>query len=60
VCRQVCQEDIEQTCGRQFQTLDQTHNDDGRVIKCLQDFKDELKVPPAPLIYSCFYLPLTL
>ncbi len=60
MCRQVCQEDIEQTCGRQFQTLDQTHNDDGRVIKCLQDFKDELKVPPAPLIYSCFYLPLTL
>ena len=43
-CRQVCQEDIQDTCGRQLASLDKTNNDDGRVIRCLQDFKDELKV----------------
>ena len=44
MCRQVCQEDIQVTCNRQFATLDKTNNDDGRVIRCLQDFKEELKV----------------
>jgi hypothetical protein len=33
-----------------FRTLDKPGNDDGRVINCLQDYKDELVVRHRPRI----------
>lgn len=40
----LCQEDIATTCGRQMATIDSVEGRDGGVLKCLQDFADELKV----------------
>eukprot|EP00238_Polyblepharides_amylifera_P013095 CAMPEP_0196572234 /NCGR_PEP_ID=MMETSP1081-20130531/2305_1 /TAXON_ID=36882 /ORGANISM="Pyramimonas amylifera, Strain CCMP720" /LENGTH=880 /DNA_ID=CAMNT_0041889479 /DNA_START=135 /DNA_END=2777 /DNA_ORIENTATION=+ len=43
--REQCREDIEEVCGYEKDSLDTIAGYDGRVIECLQDYKDELIVP---------------
>ena len=40
----LCREDITTTCSTQFHTIGRDEGQDGRVIECLQDSRDELKV----------------
>mmetsp|Transcript_4821 Transcript_4821/g.5620 ORF Transcript_4821/g.5620 Transcript_4821/m.5620 type:complete len:974 (+) Transcript_4821:66-2987(+) len=43
--REECRDDIEEVCGYEKDSLDSVAGYDGRVIECLQDYKDELAVP---------------
>eukprot|EP00854_Cymbomonas_tetramitiformis_P013737 gene13737-16236_t len=43
--RDLCREDIEDVCGYEKDSLDSIAGYDGRVIECLQDYKDELVAP---------------
>ena len=40
--RGMCRDDIEEVCGYEKDSLDSIAGYDGRVIECLQDYKDEL------------------
>lgn len=40
--REQCRDDIEEVCGYEKDSLDSIAGYDGRVIECLQDYKDEL------------------
>jgi len=40
--REMCRDDIEEVCGYEKDSLDSIAGYDGRVIECLQDYKDEL------------------
>lgn len=40
----LCAEDIKSTCGTQVEHMTSVEGSDGRVLQCLQDFRDELKV----------------
>lgn len=40
--REQCRDDIESICGYEKDSLDSTAGYDGRVIECLQDYRDEL------------------
>jgi len=42
--RELCRDDIEDVCGYEKDSLDSIAGYDGRVIECLQDYKDELSV----------------
>lgn len=41
---QACERDIEKLCGLPFSRLDSVQGFDGKVVRCLQDFRDELMV----------------
>lgn len=43
--RELCKDDIEEVCGYEKDSLDSIAGYDGRVIECLQDYKDELVTP---------------
>jgi len=43
--REQCRDDIEEVCGYEKDSLDTIAGYDGRVIECLQDYKDELNAP---------------
>jgi len=43
--RDQCRDDIEEVCGYEKDSLDTIAGYDGRVIECLQDYKDELNAP---------------
>lgn len=43
--RTTCREDIEEVCGYEKDSLDTVAGYDGRVIECLQDYRDELMQP---------------
>lgn len=40
--RELCRDDIEEVCGYEKDSLDSIAGYDGRVIECLQDYKEEL------------------
>eukprot|EP00242_Pyramimonas_sp_CCMP2087_P000757 CAMPEP_0198232122 /NCGR_PEP_ID=MMETSP1445-20131203/115560_1 /TAXON_ID=36898 /ORGANISM="Pyramimonas sp., Strain CCMP2087" /LENGTH=884 /DNA_ID=CAMNT_0043912773 /DNA_START=630 /DNA_END=3284 /DNA_ORIENTATION=- len=42
--REQCRDDIESICGYEKDSLDSTAGYDGRVIECLQDYREELTV----------------
>lgn len=41
---QACETDIDKLCGLPFFRLDSVQGFDGKVVRCLQDFRDELTV----------------
>lgn len=43
--RELCKDDIEEVCGYEKDSLDSIAGYDGRVIECLQDYKEELITP---------------
>jgi len=43
--RELCKDDIEEVCGYEKDSLDSIAGYDGRVIECLQDYKEELQDP---------------
>eukprot|EP00899_Mesostigma_viride_P022799 jgi/Mesvir1/3703/Mv14989-RA.1 len=43
--RTACAKDIQEVCGYEKDSLDSVAGYDGRVIECLQDYKDELVTP---------------
>ena len=43
--RELCKDDIEEVCGYEKDSLDSIAGYDGRVIECLQDYKEELVTP---------------
>jgi len=43
--RDLCKSDIEEVCGYEKDSLDSIAGYDGRVLECLQDYKDELVTP---------------
>lgn len=43
--RDLCKADIEEVCGYEKDSLDSIAGYDGRVLECLQDYKDELVTP---------------
>jgi len=42
--RSACEKDIEKTCGLALSRLDSVQGYDGKVVRCLQDFREELQV----------------
>lgn len=42
--RSACEKDIERTCGLALSRLDSVQGYDGKVVRCLQDFREELQV----------------
>ena len=40
----LCAEDISSTCGTQAHSIGRDEGADGRVLECLQDYLDELRV----------------
>lgn len=51
----LCAEDLKTTCSTQLDHVTAVEGSDGRVLQCLQDFRDELKVCPSiwPEILFC-------
>ena len=45
---EACAQDIRETCGRQEGSMHPVEGQDGRVLDCLQDFRDDLKVRSRP------------
>ena len=43
--RELCKDDIEEVCGYEKDSLDSIAGYDGRVVECLQDYKEELVTP---------------
>ena len=43
--KKMCATDVEQVCGYEKDSLDSIAGWDGRVVECLQDYKDELVTP---------------
>jgi Golgi apparatus protein 1 len=43
--RELCKTDIDQVCGYEKDSLDSIAGYDGRVVECLQDYKEELATP---------------
>ena len=41
---QACEQDIQKLCGLPFSRLDSVQGFDGKVVRCLQDFRDDLMV----------------
>ena len=41
---QACEQDIEKLCGLPLSRLDRVQGFDGKVVRCLQDFRDDLMV----------------
>lgn len=63
----LCSEDIASTCGRTLATMSSVEGTDGRVLHCLQDYAEELRVRRrgCPLMHrgqeaSSYILPLRL